>query len=519
MLTLFMRFFYFLLGLLLFAGATQAANYTDYYELQDIATPPDLVPECGGISFLPDGRLVAVFHHGEVYFYEPQTKTWKLFAQGIHDPMGVLAISPREILVTQRPEITRLTDSTGAGVADGYECFSDVWGLSGNYHEFAMGIVRDKEGNFYVPVSNGSNGSVPRYEVRGRFNPDGYVETSHFSAVPYRGWILKFSPEGKMTPVACGFRQPNGLVLDPQGRLFCTDNQGDWVGTSKLFHVEQGKFYGHAPSLAWREDFKKGRTLEELDKMRTEGSVLFPHAILANSPGQPVVDQTGGKFGPFAGQMIVTEFNIPRLLRVMLEEVHGQVQGATTTFFEGGGLRAGNHRLAFAPDGSLWVAQSERKQGWPAGAGIQRLVWKGETPLDVSEMHLTDTGFEFAFTKPVDPASVNVATAYQARRYYYQYHEEYGSPQTDIHPVGVKAIQVSPDGKRVKLDVDALTPGYIYEFTLHDVKAADGTPLLNKLICYTVNTLRDGSVAPVPRPPVTGKTEGSGKDKPKATGL
>src|SRR4051812_23211423 len=66
------------------------------YSVEDIAPPDNVVPECGGLSFLPDGRLVAVFHHGEVYFYTPATKTWKLFAEGLHDPMGVLAISPTE---------------------------------------------------------------------------------------------------------------------------------------------------------------------------------------------------------------------------------------------------------------------------------------------------------------------------------------------------------------------------------------------------------------------------------------
>src|SRR5262249_52972007 len=152
------------------------------------------------------------------------------------------------------------------------------------------------------------------------------------------------------------------LVMDGAGRLFSTDNQGDWVGTSKLHHILSGHFYGHAPSLAWREDFTKNRTVLDLDKLRTEGSVLFSHAILANSPGQPVFDLSGGKFGPFGGQIFVTEFNIPRLLRVMLEEVHGEFQGAVTTFYNGPPLRAGGIRLAFAPDGSLWTSQSERKQ-------------------------------------------------------------------------------------------------------------------------------------------------------------
>ncbi len=204
--------------LLLLVSTTRAA---EPYTVEDIAPPPNVVPECGGITFLPDGRLVAVFHHGEVYFYTPATKTWKLFADGLHDPMGVLAISPTEILVTQRPELTRLTDTDGDGVADKYECLSDTWGISGNYHEFVCGMVRDKEGNLYIPVTSGSNGSVARYEVRGTFKPDGYVKTSHFSAVPYRGCVVKVAPDGVLTLVADRFPPAEWDRDGPAGPRLC----------------------------------------------------------------------------------------------------------------------------------------------------------------------------------------------------------------------------------------------------------------------------------------------------------
>jgi hypothetical protein len=243
--------------------------------------------------------------------------------------------------------------------------------------------------------------------------------------------------------------------------------------------------------------------------------VLFSHAILANSPGQPVYDLTQGKFGPFTGQMFVTEFNIPRLLRVMLEEVGGELQGAAVPFYNGTPLRAGNIRLAFAPDGSLWVGQSDRRFGWPADHGLQRVTWRGTTPMDVLAMHLTSTGFELTFTKPLDVASASQPSAYSGRRYYYLYQSTYGSPRIDVHEVRASHVVLSPDGRRVSFDVDALQPGYIYEFTLAGLKSADGTPLLNPLIGYTVNRLQDGSSRPIPRPAPSGATLGSGKDEPK----
>jgi glucose/arabinose dehydrogenase len=487
-----------------------------YYSVEDIAGPPGVTPECNGLGFLPDGRMAAVFDHGEVCFYDPTGRHWSKFAEGLHTPLGILPLSAREVLVCQRAELTRLVDSHGDGTADLYQCVSDQWGLSGNYHEFAYGPVRDAQGNLYVALGSSSRGGVARYEVRGRFNPAGFGfgARAMFSVVPYRGWVLKIAPDGALTPVACGFRQPNGIVFDPQGRLFVTDNQGDWVGTSKLHYVLPGQFYGQPAGLVWRGDWKGQPSVLELDRMRREGNVLFSHAILANSPGQPVFDLSGGKFGPFAGQMFVTEFNIPRVLRVMLEEVGGELQGATAPFYDGPPLRAGNIRLAFAPDGSLWVGQSERRLGWPAGAGIQRIRWNGEIPLDILTLHLTATGFEFTFTKPVDPATAGRSEAYSGRRYYYLYHADYGSPRVDVHDLSVSRPLISADGRKVRIDIAGLRAGYIYEFNLKGIRAADGSALLNPLIGYTANRLQDGSARPIPWPPPTGAVRGTGHDSP-----
>jgi glucose/arabinose dehydrogenase len=493
-----------------------APSPSRYYQVENIPAPEGVAPACGGLSFLPDGRLVAVFDHGEVCILDPRTKKWSKFAEGLHTPLGVLAISDREILVCQRPELTRLVDTKGAGVADLYECVSDQWGLSGNYHEFAYGPVKDAQGNLYVALGSASRGGVARYEYRGRFDADGgdFGRHAMFSVVPYRGWVVRISPDGSLVPIGCGFRQPNGIVLDPMGRILVTDNQGDWVGTSKLHFVEPGGFYGHPSSLVWRSDWKGPPSVLELDRMRHEGTVLFPHAILANSPGQPVFDSTDGKFGPYSGQMFVTEFNIPRLLRVMFEEVSGELQGAVTPFFDGAPLRAGNIRLAFAPDGSLWVGQSQRRLGWPADEGIQRLSWKGETPMDILAMHLTSTGFEFTFTKPVDLSSVMKAGAFAGRRYYYLYQADYGSPRMDIHQVRASHLERVQDGRGIRFDVDELKAGYIYEFTLNGVRATDGSALVNPLIAYTANRLRDGSSRPIPWPQPTGEKAGSGEDLP-----
>ena len=80
--------------------------------------------------------------------------------------------------------------------------------------------------------------------------------------------------------------------------MFITDNQGDWVGTSKLHHIKKGNFYGHAGSLVWEKDWKEGRPVAQpmakLDERRQTAAVLFPHGLMANSPSQPLADSTNG---------------------------------------------------------------------------------------------------------------------------------------------------------------------------------------------------------------------------------
>ncbi len=234
------------------------------YKIERIDTPKGVDPQIGGLAFMPDGRLAVSFNYGKIFTYNPKTKAWKLFAAGLHLPLGMVAINNHELMVRQRPELTRVIDSDKNGQADTYLKFNDDFGLSGNYHEFAFGPVRDKQGNFYIGLNVASNNGGILAEPRGRFlsydiekkDLEGKYDvklvkktvTRMYSCVPYRGWIMKIDPKGNATPYASGVRSPNGLGFDHKGRLFVSDNQGDWLGTSKLHHIRQGAFHGHPAS-------------------------------------------------------------------------------------------------------------------------------------------------------------------------------------------------------------------------------------------------------------------------------
>lgn len=483
-------------------GCRKKSAYPDVkapYIVETIETPPGLHAETGGLAFFPDGRLVACFLRGEVMIYNPETKAWKLFAEGLHEPLGVLPVSESEILVMQKPELTRLKDTDGDGQADVYETVTDDFGMAGNYHEWTYGPVKDRDGNLFISFNTASEWGIIMDEVRGKldttlvpFNPK-----QKFAAVPYRGWVATLTPSGEFIPYAYGFRSPSGLLITPDNDLFVADNQGDWVGTSALFKVTKDKFHGHPASMIWLPGWNKGDPsrlpVEELNAERERAVVQFPHGIMAASPTQPVYDNTDGDFGPFAGQILIGEMNQERIIRVMLEEVNGVWQGACIPFIDKQGLRKGNNRLAFSPDGSLYVGQVQH--GFVGDTGIQRIVFTGKPPVDIYSMRITDEGFDLHFTQPMDEATLRDTVNYQFRHYYYEYHLKYGSDQFDVQHVNVKGIGVSDGGKTVSLKLEHLKPGYIYELTLGDLKSEAGEVLNNRLICYTVNTLRSGQGA------------------------
>ncbi|ACU02560.1 MULTISPECIES: PQQ-dependent sugar dehydrogenase [Pedobacter] len=471
------------------------------YTVENIPMPEGLTSETGGIDFLPDGRLVACFIRGEVMIYNPKSRQWTLFAEGLHEPLGIMAVSNSEVLVMQRPELTRIKDTDGDGKADVYEKVTDDFGLSGNYHEFNYGPVKDKKGNLFIALNTASPGGAVRPEIRGKFNPLGRdLQTGlyeMYAVVPYRGWVMKVTPDGKLHPYASGMRSPNGLGFDQEGNLFVTDNQSDWVETSTLYHVKEGNFYGHPASLVWNKNWPAKNPfalpINELEQLRTKAAVLFPQGIMANSPSQPLCDVTAGKFGPFKGQLFIGEMNRDRIVRVMLEKVGGELQGACIPFIDGHGLRKGNNRLAFAPDGSLWVGQIAF--GWSGDLGIQRIVYNGTPPADVYTMTLTKDGFDLSFTQPMNKTEAMNPDNYKFRHYYYKYQRKAknegadNSRQLDVQDVAITGIKLSSDQKKVSIKLSALKPGYVYELKLGNLSSKEGTPLANKLICYTLNKL------------------------------
>jgi hypothetical protein len=464
-----------------------------HYRLVTLPIPEKIILEVGGLAFRPDGKLLACTRRGEVWLIsnpnaeDPDEIKYKLFATGLHEALG-LHVDGKDVYVVQRPELTRLVDQDGDDVADEYHTVCDKWGVSGDYHEFAFGPARDKQGNFYITLNVGFGGG-------------------HQSRSPWRGWCVKVTPKGDLVPIAVGLRSPNGINISPEGDLFYVDNQGEWVATCKMHHVRPGEYYGHPAGLRWvkQSPYKEKIPDKHPSGMLYDGQpgqngvkgmppltppcIWFPYGRMGQSASEPRWDTTHGKFGPFAGQCFVGDQTRSMIMRVALEKVNGRYQGACFPFRNG--FQCGINRLVFGPDGSLYAGQTNRGWGSVGGKpyGLQRLVYTGVLPFEIHSMKLTRSGFDLTFTKPLDPKTGERLAAYSLLSFTHNYWSNYGSPEVDRKAEKITAVKLSANRRTASLAVDGLRKGRIYEVHLEGLKSADGGPVLHPEGYYTLNEL------------------------------
>lgn len=469
------------------------ASVSAAYRVETVSLPEGMSKEVSAVTFSPEGELFVATRSGEIWRSDQHARDWHLFASGLLEPLGLLVDSSSLAYVISRAELTRLEDTNGDGLIDTFITINDDWGMSGNYHAFAYGLKRDSEGNFFGGLGLDSGGERELQHVgltRGPLDTRILRRESQWSLTRYRGWSFIITPEGKLVPWASGFRQPAGIGISPEDDYFSSDNQGDWVASSGLIHHKKDHFYGHPASLKWTDDDHSDLSDEELAQLRTPPAVILPHGALGGSPGEPIWDLTDGKFGPFAGQIFMGDFT-PLISRIFLEKVDGEYQGAAFPFIRDPDLRAGNMRMVFSPEGALYTGQTTR--GWGSGDGLQRIVWDGETPVEMQSVELQETGFSLKFTVPMNAETLAKADAYRVSRFRYLYHSNYGSPRIDEAPVEIVSIQVDPNNQQADLVLSELLPGFIYEIQLDGFQSASGKPMTNPTAYYTANRLRNGS--------------------------
>ncbi|TPE44028.1 hypothetical protein [Pontibacter mangrovi] len=497
------------------AVAQESPMEEDYFRIMGVSSPEGALLEVGGLTVLPSGDLGISTRRGDVYIVENPTSQrpyFRKFASGLHEILG-LAYKDGALYAAQRGELTKLVDTDMDGKADKYKTVY-AWPISGHYHEYSFGPKIAPDGSFFV-TGNVAFGDEEWWRGESR--------------VPWRGWTMKISEDGKMEPWATGMRSPAGPgVID--GELFYTDNQGDWMGSGGLWHLPKGAFTGHPAGLRWSnmpnspvkataeqlyaqvdqrkvrdengryikpenvvdEEFK---TLYEVKKAVPElqlPAVWLPHGILGISNSEPIKIPEDN-FGPFGGQVLVGDQGMSLISRVFLEKVNGEYQGAAFLFRSG--FQSGVLRMAWAKDGSLFVGETNR--GWgsagDANQGLQRLVWNNRVPFEMRAVRAMPDGFEIEFTKPVDKKSAENVASYSVSSFIYKYHPVYGSPPVNTEECVIKGVKVSEDGMKARLVVDNLRRHYIHNITLNGVRERDNYhSLVHPTAYYTLNNIPEG---------------------------
>jgi hypothetical protein len=482
--------------------AASIANdkWLEYYKINKVDIPKTVDHQIGGLEILKDGRVAAAFHSGEVLIHDPKNGEWHTYATGLQEPLGLLQDS-KGILVTQLSELTRLIDENGDGVADYYQNVSDEFGMTGNYHEFVFGPARDKEGNLYISLNVASNYAGIFEHLRGEFSPIGlsreimtgwrdpaWKELRHkagrmFSKVPYRGWVLQITPEGKTIPFASGFRSPDGLFVDDKNRLWVTDNQGDWIGTSPLYHVEKGNFYGHPASLVWKENWQKdplNLSADVLAKMKTPAVAKFPQGELANSPTQPVATVSQELFGLPEGELLIGDMNQTKLIRFLEDNVAGVTQGTLIPFLDTSALGNGNHRVRFDQEGNLWLGKTHL--GWAGDEGIRKISWLKNAFLIADKVKQISNGFTIHFNQPIKQQLPEVTVT----KHTYHYHAKYGSEKVDVQTLPVKTHWLDSSQKTLMLSLGELSENYLYTIEFTSLESQTNQPLMGDILRYNL---------------------------------
>lgn len=459
-----------------------------YYPISDVSIPDSIALEVGGMDFDDAGNLLVCTRRGEIWrIRNPygSAPVYERFAYGLHEPLG-LAWHEGSVYVNQRAELTKITDTNADGKADVFETICN-WRLSGNYHEYAYGPFFLPDGNMLVTLNLSWVG-------RGE------------SLTKWRGWMLKISPAGEVTPFAAGMRSPAGIGFNAAGDIFFSENQGDWIASGKIVHLEQGDFAGHPASLRWSQEptsplkfLHRSQFADSIGSMFEFGqllphfkqpAVIFPHTLMGISTSG--IKSIPAGFGPFEGQLLVGDQGHSKVMRAYLEKVNGEYQGACFPFLEG--FSSGVLRLLFGGDHSLFVGMTSR--GWAATGkepyGLQRVDYKGRVPFEIKTMEARSDGFLLTFTRPVNKAMAEQPAVYNMQGFTYIYHKSYGSPIVDQKVCEVHKAEVSADGLSVRLYISGLREGYVHQLEVDKVTSAQGEKLVHAVAYYTLNAIPDG---------------------------
>ncbi|MFN0055767.1 MAG: DUF6797 domain-containing protein [Planctomycetales bacterium] len=440
----------------------------------DVLTAPESNPWLAqtrftGLDFFPDGRIAVCSWDGDVWLVTPASRpkalslTWQRIASGLFQPLGLKIVSDK-IHVTCRDQLAVLHDLNNDGEIDFYQCLNNDHQVTEHFHEFAMGLQTDAEGNFYYAKS-GCHGVA--------------------AVVPHHGTLLRVSPDGARTDIlANGFRAANGVCLNPDGSFVVTDQEGFWNPKNRINWVTvpaSGKpnFYGNM--LGYHDVTDP-----------SDSAMIQPLCWITNdfdrSPAELLwVDSD--RWGPLKGSLLNLSYGYGKVFLVPHENVRGAVQGGMIELpiptFPTGVMRGRFHPT----DGQLYLCGMF---AWAGSAthpgGLYRLRATGQPMHLPIELNATQSGLKLTFTDPIDRGSLDVKNL-AIKTWSLQRTANYGSKHFDEKTLTVRRATLSPDSKTLSLELADLQPTWCMEIK-YSLRSAAGTPIQGT-IHNTIHDLAD----------------------------
>ncbi|TXE12381.1 DUF6797 domain-containing protein [Algoriphagus aquimarinus] len=420
----------------------------------DILNPPFDSPwknqfRLSGLDFFKDpNKGVICSTDGDVWLVEGFLKdsgelTWQRIASGLFQPLGIKVVN-EEIYVTCRDQLVRLHDYNGDNETDFYESFNNDHQVTDHFHEFAMGLQVDDEGNFYYAKS---------------------ARHAREALIPQHGTLIKVSKDGKKTDIiAKGFRAANGVCINPDGTFIVTDQEGHWNPMNRINWVKEGGFYGNMFSYNPPPDSTENGM---------ELPLVWVERDIDQSPSELLwVDSK--KWGALDGKLLNFSYGYGKIFVIPYETVGEQVQGGIfelpiprfSTGVMRGRFNPGDEQL-YLCGLSAWGSTQ------PQLGGLYR-IRKVDQPMVIPiEIKATTAGIELSFTAELDPSSVNQITNYTVETWDLLRSRNYGSKHYNEKTLSVTKAELGKDKKTILLTIPDIKPTWVMEIQ-YQVKDKNG---------------------------------------------
>ena len=406
-----------------------------------------------GIDFLGNGdEAVVSTIDGEVWRLEGITQeegviTWHRIATGLFQPLGI-KVHHEDIYVGCRNQIAILRDLNGDGETDYYESFNNDHQVTEHFHEFAMGLQTDNEGNFYYAKS---------------------ARHARTSLVPQHGTLIQVSADGSESKIiANGFRAANGVLLNPDGSFIVTDQEGHWNPMNRINWVEKGGFYGNM--------FGYGAPADSSDDAMIHPLVWIDQKV-DRSPAELLwVDSD--RWGPLGDHLLSFSYGYGKIFVVLPQEVGdtrqaGVVELPVPQFPTGimrGRINPADGQL-YAGGMSAWATNQMLQAG-----GLYRIRYTG-APLHLPvALKALDSGIQLTFSEALLASVAQSPDRYAIKTWDLERTRRYGSKRYNTQTLAIDSIALSDDGKTVTIGLPDIAPTWIMEIS-YRLESADGAPV------------------------------------------